>query len=313
MHALVRRNVVDISKQKAYFAAIAYACIIGFSFLFVKIALESANAIDLLAHRFTVSFAAALLLYPFLRKKYRLSFQWRDLFYLVPFSLLYPVLFFAFQVWGLMYTSSSEAGIIQATIPILTMVLAAWFLKERATWIQVLFTILSACGVMLLFVMKGIDVKHSHMIGYVLILLSALSSSAYSVFARVITRRFHVIELTFMMTFFGFVFFNAAALIRHSVNHTMTQFFSPFTHPSFVWSMLFLGIFSSLLTAYLSNYALSQLEAAKVSTFNNLSAFITIGAGVLILHETIDMYHIIGAVLVIGGVIGGNVVKKQNS
>ena len=46
---------MDISKQKAYFAAIAYACIIGFSFLFVKIALESANAIDLLAHRFTVS------------------------------------------------------------------------------------------------------------------------------------------------------------------------------------------------------------------------------------------------------------------
>ncbi|MDR0126233.1 DMT family transporter [Bacillus zhangzhouensis] len=304
---------MDNSKQKAYFAAIAYACIIGFSFLFVKIALESANPIDLLAHRFTISFAAALLLYPFLRKKYRLSFQWRDLIYLVPFSLLYPVLFFAFQVWGLMYTSSSEAGIIQATIPILTMVLAAWFLKERATWIQVLFTILSVSGVMLLFVMKGIDVKHSHMIGYVLILLSALSSSAYSVFARVITRRFHVIELTFVMTFFGFVFFNAVALIRHSVNHTMTQFFSPFTHSSFVWSMLFLGILSSLLTAYLSNYALSHLEAAKVSTFNNLSAFITIGAGVLILHETIDIYHIIGAVLVIGGVIGGNVVKKQNS
>ncbi|PRO40495.1 DMT family transporter [Bacillus sp. LLTC93] len=304
---------MDNSNQKAYFAAIAYACIIGFSFLFVKIALESANPIDLLAHRFTISFAAALLLYPFLRKKYRLSFQWRDLIYLVPFSLLYPVLFFAFQVWGLMYTSSSEAGIIQATIPILTMVLAAWFLKERATWIQVLFTILSVSGVMLLFVMKGIDVKHSHMIGYVLILLSALSSSAYSVFARVITRRFHVIELTFVMTFFGFVFFNAVALIRHSVNHTMTQFFSPFTHSSFVWSMLFLGIISSLLTAYLSNYALSHLEAAKVSTFNNLSAFITIGAGVLILHETIDIYHIIGAVLVIGGVIGGNVVKKQNS
>ncbi|KEP25307.1 DMT family transporter [Bacillus zhangzhouensis] len=304
---------MDNSKQKAYFAAIAYACIIGFSFLFVKIALESANPIDLLAHRFTISFAAALLLYPFLRKKYRLSFQWRDLIYLVPFSLLYPVLFFAFQVWGLMYTSSSEAGIIQATIPILTMVLAAWFLKERATWIQVFFTILSVSGVMLLFVMKGIDVKHSHMIGYVLILLSALSSSAYSVFARVVTRRFHVIELTFVMTFFGFVFFNAVALIRHSVNHTMTQFFNPFTHSSFVWSMLFLGILSSLLTAYLSNYALSHLEAAKVSTFNNLSAFITIGAGVLILHETIDIYHIIGAVLVIGGVIGGNVVKKQNS
>ncbi|PMS14734.1 EamA family transporter, partial [Trinickia soli] len=140
---------------------------------------------------FTVSFAAALLLFPFLRKKYRFSIQWRDLIYIVPFSLLYPVLFFAFQVWGLMFTSSSEAGIIQATIPILTMVLAAWCLKERPTSIQVLFTILSVSGVMLLFVVKGIDVKHSHLIGYVLILLSALSSSAYSVFARVMTRRFH--------------------------------------------------------------------------------------------------------------------------
>ena len=138
-----------------------------------------------------------------------------------------------------MFTSSSEAGIIQATIPILTMVLAAWCLKERPTSIQVLFTILSVSGVMLLFVVKGIDVKHSHLIGYVLILLSALSSSAYSVFARVMTRRFHVIELTFVMTFFGFVFFNAAALIRHSVNATLPQFFSPFTQPSFVWSMLF--------------------------------------------------------------------------
>lgn len=128
MHAHVRRHVMNMSKQKAYAAAIAYASIIGFSFLFVKIALESANPIDLLAHRFTVSFAAALLLYPFLRKKYRISIQWRDLIYIVPFSLLYPVLFFAFQVWGLMYTSSSEAGIIQATIPILT-ILLAWFFK----------------------------------------------------------------------------------------------------------------------------------------------------------------------------------------
>ena len=58
-------------------------------------------------------------------------------------------------------------------------------------------------------------------------------------------------------------------------------------------------------TAYLSNYALSQLEAAKVSIFNNLSAFITVAAGVLILHETIDWYHLLGGVLVIGGVIGG--------
>ncbi|MEG9463402.1 MAG: EamA family transporter, partial [Bacillus amyloliquefaciens] len=36
----------------AYLAAILNALIIGFSFIFVKIALQSANPFDILAHRF---------------------------------------------------------------------------------------------------------------------------------------------------------------------------------------------------------------------------------------------------------------------
>ncbi|MGV2541646.1 EamA family transporter, partial [Bacillus pumilus] len=75
-------------------------------------------------------------------------------------------------------------------------------------------------------------------------------------------RRFHVVELTFVVTFIGFVLCNAAALVRLSVNGSMPRFFSPFTQASFVWPMLFLGILFSLLTAYLSHYALSQIEAA---------------------------------------------------
>ncbi|MGE6631999.1 DMT family transporter [Bacillus sp. NPDC077027] len=299
--------------QKAYSAAILYACIIGLSFLFVKIALTSANPVDLLAHRFTVSFVAALLLYPFLRKKYRFSFHWRDLAIIAPLAIFYPILFFGFQVWGLTFTSSSEAGIIQASIPIFTMILASLFLKERSTWRQKAFTVLSVAGVVLLFVMNGIDMQASHMTGSLLIFLSALASSAYSVFARALTRRFHVFELTWIMTILGFVSFNLITLIQHSSNGTTSQFFMPFTDGSFIWAVLYLGIFSSLVTSFLSNYALSILEAAKMSSFTNLSAFITMAAGAIILHESIYAYHIFGALMIVVGVIGSNFSKQIKS
>lgn len=39
-----------------YLAAVAYAMVIGLSFLFTKLSLDVAEPIDILAHRFTVSF-----------------------------------------------------------------------------------------------------------------------------------------------------------------------------------------------------------------------------------------------------------------
>ncbi|MFB8733230.1 DMT family transporter [Bacillus sp. SL00103] len=162
---------MNYSKQKAYLCRDELRDDHWFSFLFVKIALESETRLIYwhTALPFLLSRTIAVSIFT---KEDPPPIQWRDLLYIMPFSLLYPV-FFAFQVWGLMYTSSSEAGIIQATIPILTMVLAAWFLKERATWIKCCLPFFRCAGDAS-FRHEGIDVKHSHMIGYVLILLSSL-------------------------------------------------------------------------------------------------------------------------------------------
>jgi len=74
----------------------------------------------------------------------------------------------------------------------------------------------------------------------------------------------------------------------------------------FLVAILYLGVFSSLGTSFLSNYALSKIEASKMSVFNNLATLITIFAGVMILHETLQYFHIIGAAIIIIGVIGTN-------
>ncbi len=206
-----------------------------------------------------------------------------------------------------MYSSSSEAGIIQAAIPIFTMVFAAYVLKERPTWTQKGFTVLSVAGVMFIFVMKGVDVESASLKGSLLILLSALSSAMYNTAARKMTQRFKLTELTYIMSAIGFVVFNAIALVRHGAAGTVGTYFLPFREPGFVLAIVYLGVLSSLVTSFLSNYTLSRIEAFKMSAFNHVSTIVTMIAGVVILNESLAWYHLAGAVCIMIGVVGSNI------
>ncbi|OIR60483.1 EamA family transporter [Bacillus sp. FMQ74] len=296
--------MVKHQQASAYIAAVLYSFIIGLSFLFIKIALQTAEPFDILAHRFTIAFAAATV--PVLFGWVKLSIRVKDVIAILPLALLYPALFFSFQAFGLVYSSSSEAGIIQAAIPIFTMVFAAYVLRERPTWAQKGFTVLSVAGVMFIFVMKGVDVESASLKGSLLILLSALSSAMYNIAARKMTQRFKLTELTYIMSAIGFVVFNAIALVRHGSAGTVSTYFQPFREPGFVLAIVYLGVLSSLVTSFLSNYTLSRIEAFKMSAFNHVSTIVTMIAGVVILNESLAWYHLAGAVFIIIGVLGSN-------
>ncbi|BAH45407.1 MULTISPECIES: DMT family transporter [Brevibacillus] len=302
-------------QQKAILAALLNAGITGLSFLFLKMALAVTNPVDTLAHRFTVAFIVASI--PILFGWIKLSIKPKDMLTIIPLAMLYPILFFTLQAFGLVYTTSSEAGIIQATVPIFTMVMAAFFLGESSTWLQKLSTLLSVGGVVYIFAMKGLGVSSGSgsSIGTILILLSAFSLAGYSVLARKMTKSFHYIDMTYMVALLGFLFFNGWSVIRHSAEGTLSTYFVPFASSTFIISIVFLGILSSLMTSFMTNFALSKMEASKLSVFNNLSTLVTIVAGVIFLQEQLAYYHLIGAVMIIIGVIGTNFLgakfKKQ--
>ncbi|NQF15581.1 DMT family transporter [Brevibacillus sp. HB1.3] len=302
-------------QQKAILAALLNAGITGLSFLFLKMALAVTNPVDTLAHRFTVAFIVASI--PIVFGWIKLSIKPKDMLTIIPLAMLYPILFFTLQAFGLVYTTSSEAGIIQATVPIFTMVMAAFFLGESSTWLQKLSTLLSVGGVVYIFAMKGLGVSSGSgsSIGTILILLSAFSLAGYSVLARKMTKSFHYIDMTYMVAVLGFLFFNGWSVIRHSAEGTLSTYFVPFASSTFIISIVFLGILSSLMTSFMTNFALSKMEASKLSVFNNLSTLVTIVAGVIFLQEQLAYYHLIGAVMIIIGVIGTNFLgaklKKQ--
>ncbi len=298
------------NKTWAYLAALAYALIIGFSFLFVKITVAVAQPLDVLAHRFLLS--VIVMAIPVTLGWIRVSIRWSDLKRILPLALLSPVLFFTFQIFGLLHASSAEAGIIQATVPIFTMIFAAYFLKEHTRLMQKLSLLLSVCGVVMIFVLQSsTGLSMDHLGGMLLLLGSAISFAGYGVLARPLTRVYNPLELTWVTLIVAAVLFNVAAGVMHLVQGDMITYIAPLVKPDYWMSLLYLGVLSSLGTTLLSSYALSILKATQMSVFSNFATITSMIAGAVLLGERLMYYHIIGAILIIIGVLGTNWNRKR--
>ncbi|REK77581.1 DMT family transporter [Paenibacillus paeoniae] len=294
----------------AYAAITLNAVIVGFSFLFTKMALQQATPLDTLVYRFAISFAVMTI--PVLFGQVKLNFRGKRLLAALPLAALYPLGFFTLQTFGLQHATSSEGGILYAFTPVLTMIIASLFLRERTTAFQKLSIFLSAFGVVFIFAMKGSGIDWSNMTGILLLFLSCLTSAGYSVLARSLLKTFKPAEVTYLMLGIGFMIFLIASVTNHTASGTLHTIFEPLLSGTFIISVLYLGIFSSLLTALTANYALSKLEASKVGVFSNLSTIVSIVAGAAFLKEEITIYALIGSIMIIAGVMGTNRMGRRS-
>lgn len=295
---------------KAYVAVTLQAVIVGFSFLFVKVALKSADTLSLLAHRFTLA-ALGILLYRLLRPgqiKIRAA-DWRKI---LPYSLAYPIAFFLLQTLGLQRIASSEAGIVHATAPVWTLIAARILLKERISRAQGLLMLLSVSGVVFIHIMNGFDPTNGGWLGFLFILLSAVAFAVYTALTRRLSRSYSALPIVYVMSIAGCVAFNLILIGRHLINGSLAAYFAPFAEPSFLGAILYLGVLSSLVTALLSTYALGKLEATRVGLFNNMSVVVTVLAGTLLLRESLYYYHYIGILAILTGTIGFNLIKPPS-
>ncbi|WP_152396711.1 DMT family transporter [Paenibacillus guangzhouensis] len=299
------------SHKLAVVSAIINASIIGLSFLFMKSALQSADPFTALAYRFILSFL--VLSIPVALGWIKINIRGKSLRPILGMAILYPTLFFALQAFGLQHASSAEGGILYAFTPVLTVLFAGYFLKERTTLKQKFAIALSVFGVLFVVIMKGTKLDLSHMAGIILLFFSVLSFSGYSVFARKLSGQFRPIELTYIMMAIGSIAFGAMALVQHGVNGTMEQLVQPLTVGSFWIAILYLGLLSSLISLLLQTYTLSKMEASKMSVFSNLATIVSMIGGVLVFGEQITIYDILGSIMIIVGVIGTLIWGKRNT
>ncbi len=298
------------NKSKAYLAIILQSTIIGFSYLLVKISLKSTNTFNLLAHRF-LFVIIALVVYRLLKPD-SIKIKDGDWKKIAPYSIVYPVLFFLFQTLGLKYISSSESGIIYAMSPILTAIIAKMILKENLSIAKKIFMAISVIGVIYINLMNSKNVENYNFIGIIFIFISAVSFGTYNVMVKKLTKDYNTLTIVYIMSITSFVVFNIISIGDHLINGNIKEYFLPFTSISFVLSIVYLGICSSLITSLLATYALGNLPASTVGLFNNVSTVVSIVSGVIFLEEKLYYYHFIGIIAILFGTIGFNIVKTKN-
>jgi drug/metabolite transporter (DMT)-like permease len=297
-----------------HLAGISFAVIFGFSFMFSKIVLDYISPIGLIAYRFLVAF----IIFETLRltKVIQIRFHKPQIKSLLLVALFQPVLYFLFETYGLMMTTSSEAGMMIALIPIFVTILSALILHEKTKPIQLFFILLSVSGVLFIQLSKSSNGLAFQLLGFFLLLLAVISAAMFNIASRDASKRLKPYELTYFMMLTGAVVFNLIYVIMLIYQGSLMTYFTVLANYQVILPILYLGSVASIGGFFLVNFALSRLPAHVTSIYANLSTIVAIIAGAIFLRETLYVYHIIGSAMIITGVYGTvrfqkNIKKKQ--
>lgn len=219
--------------------------------------------------------------------------------YIIGLGVVGVALFNIFQNIGIGLTSSGIASLLVASNPVFILILSASFLGEKITKSKVAGIVLGFVGIIIVtFLGKNMALllRSGSFWGNILALLSAVCWAVYSVMNKSALKRYSPLILTALAYVFG----------------SLILFFFCFTFEDvsliFQWSLsswlilLYLGILASGVTFYLWNYALSIMEASRVSVFIFLIPVLAILLGKVILNETITGFTFLGTALVLSGI-----------
>lgn len=288
-------------QRKGMLAAFAAYAIFGFSFLFSKVALGLASPMVLLCVRFGVTVVALNLMVAF--RLVKLELKGKKLGGAIVLGFLQPVLYFVFENYGLSFTTTSFAGMMSSISPVITAVLGAVLLKEKPTLKQWVCIGISVLGVMLMTLRSGGG--QNTLAGCLCLVGAYFAGSLYTLLSRRLSRQFKPFDLTYVMFIIGFVFFTGGAVAENGAD-TLRVVAGALRHPEFVAGILFLSLLSSVGAFLLINYSLARLPVARAAIFNNLTAVVSMLAGVLIMKDPFGWMTALASALILAGVWGVN-------
>ena len=269
----------------------------GSSFVAMRIVLKDLHPFAVMFCRL---FSALIFIIPISIKLFPKSYQKNDWKILLAMVLFQPCLYFLFESNALTFTTSSQAGVISACLPLMVAVAAWFFLSESINSKTIIGLILSICGVILLTIFQSKQVNAPHpVLGNILEVGAMFSACANLILIKKLSSNYGAWSLTGMQIIAGTIFFLPG--IKYIIN----------ADPS-IWTMqlifllLYLGICVSFLAFGLYNWGISKIKVSRASIFINLIPVTAVMLGWLILGETLNSKQMIAAIIVISGVFLSN-------
>ena len=282
-------------------AAIAI-CVWGSTFIFSKIMLRDFTPLQIMTMRFVVAYIVLWCLYPKVEKT-----TFKDNLGIFVLSLFGNTIYFLFENNALQYTLAANVSIIVASAPIWTAILAHFFSKgEKIRRNTIYGSALAFAGVALV-VFNGTIVLKFNPLGDILSLGAALSWAVYSIIVVKYVNRFSSFFLMRRATLCAMI----ASVPMLIISGQMDMPFECLLQKDTLFSIIFLGVLGSGVSYVLWNMATRILGVIKVNAYIYVNPFVTMITAGIFLGEPVTVMGIVGAVMIIGGVVLGVTERRR--
>jgi drug/metabolite transporter (DMT)-like permease len=258
--------------------------------MWIKIAVQEVGPITLVAFRVLFGLFFGIVVIFIQRVSLPRNFRvWSPLLVLGLINVAIP--FFLIS-WGEQSIDSAVASILDATVPLFTILIAHYLLHDdKMTWPKVLGLLIGFAGVIVL-MSKDIGASLGSVLGQLAVVLASVFYAVSAVFARRTTEDTPGILRS------------AGPLVSATVVMWLATFFveSPveIPHLGITWiALLFLGILGSGLAFVMLYYLIHEIGPTRTSMVTYLFPLGGVLLGVAFLNEELSWQLLIGAALIV--------------
>jgi drug/metabolite transporter (DMT)-like permease len=285
---------------KPYLALVALALVWGFSFLLIKVALPDMSPTVLMMIRAASGFAA-LAAYMRLSGRPLLGEDWKRR--IIPYTVLAVtsgvVPWIAIAV-GEQTISSGLASILNATTPLWAAVLVIWVIpNDRPSAMNYVGVLIGLAGVVIL-VLPDVTAKGfaGSVAGAIAVLIASISYAGSALYQRKKLRGFSVYEVSVGQLAMTTLIAIPIAAPSLSGFHLAL--------PS-IAAVIALGVGGSGLAYLLYYYVNNTLGPVRATGVTILVPMTAVLWGVVLLGETLNLYIVIGMIVILAGIVLTNV------
>jgi drug/metabolite transporter (DMT)-like permease len=269
----------------------------GSSFIAMKVAVAIHDPVWVIFGRMAVASLVFLVLWPRFRgvRVHREDWGWLALM-----AICEPCLYFIFETHALQWTSASEAAMVTALLPLLTVVAARVVLKEKITARGILGIGTAVVGVVVLSLSGRVSESAPNaVLGNFLEFLAMVCATFYTLAVRHLSLRYSPFFLTAFQVFVGSAFFLPALFLPGTVwpHEWVVSQWVP---------IVYLGVMVNVMAYFLYNYGLSHIPATEVSAYVSLIPVFSILLGWVLLDERLTAAQYLAAGLVFGSTLAGH-------
>ena len=289
-------------KAKHWIVFILLGAIWSSSFMWIKIAIQEVGPITLVAFRvlFGFLFGAAVILIQRVELPRTLK-AWTPLLVIGVTNIAVP--FFLIS-WGEQSIDSAVASILDATVPLFTILIAHFLLQDdKITLPKTLGLVIGFAGIVTL-LSKDIGASPNSLFGQVAVILASIFYAISAIYIRKTTEDTPGILRS------------AGPLISASIIMWLgaSIFESPIHIPQLgiTWvALLFMGVLGSGLAFVMAFYLIHEIGPTRTSMVTYLFPLGGVILGVTFLHEQLTWQVIAGAVLIVSSLVVANWEPKK--